>query len=143
MALNPLKQFNYVIEIEGLPAFVAQEVTTPAMNIAKVEHTEGNVVVNTPGRVSYGDFTLSMLKVAPGADQWAYDWFNSILNGVGQTLRNIIIRLQDEQFKSRVVIECESCFPIKLGEIALSAGADENVMEEVQFAVNNVKSRNI
>ena len=138
--LNPLKQFNFVIEVKGLAAFIAQEVTTPEITIGEVEHGEGNTKVKTPGMIVYGDVTISMMKVAPNADLWAYDWFNEIKNGAVPTtyLKNITIRLLDQAQKTVRTIEAQDCWVKKLGGLTLSATADDNILEEVVFATNGL-----
>lgn len=143
MGLNPLKQFNYDIEIDGLAQFVAQEVTTPEITIGEVEHGEGNEKRRTPGMIAYGDLTISMLKVAPSADDWAYNWFDQIKNGSVPTtyLKNVTIRLKSEDGKTAKTIECKECWIKKLGGLTLSQTAEDNIMEEVVFACNGLETR--
>jgi phage tail-like protein len=138
--LNPLKQFNFDIEVAGIVQFTAQEVTTPEINVGEVEHGEGNVKKRTPGLISYGDLTVSTLKVAPNADAWAYDWFEQLRLGTTPTqyLKNVVIRLKDQGGATVRTIECIECWVKKLGGMALSQTADENVIEEVVIVVNDL-----
>ena len=140
--LNPLKQFNFDIEIDGYVQFSAQEVTLPKATIAKVEHGEGGVKKNTPGTTSFEDLTINMLMLSPRADGWAVTWFNNVRNGApSQYLKNVVIRMKDNDGKTVVTKEYEECWVTSLGGETLSQTGDENVISEVVVVVNGIKDR--
>jgi phage tail-like protein len=138
----PLKQFEYVVEIDGLDTFLVQEVTLPERSVDVTEHGEGNIKRKTPGMVMIGQLVLKKLIPADTADTWAFDWFNQVQNtqtGVGTTtfFRNVVIRLKDNAGSSKKVFQCIECFPSKIVPGSLNSTSSDNVMEEVTLEVND------
>lgn len=144
--VNPIKQFNWTIEIDGLDQFVAQECTLPDRTIDEAEHTEGNFVVRTPGLVRLGDLSLSNLKPSEVADNWAQDWFTSVQDleeGTGQIPqlynRNIVVRLRDNQGNTVQQYEYKDCWIKQITGLTLSKTTSDNILEEVVITVNGLE----
>lgn len=143
--VNPLKQFAYVVEINGLDQFVCQELTLPDVTVEETEHTEGNAIIRTAGLSRVGDLTLSNLKPADTAEQWALDLINSVQNrttGVGGTPEQyeltIVVRLRDNAGATVISYECTGCWCKKALGMSLSKTSSDNIMEEVQFVCNDI-----
>lgn len=77
---NPIKGFQYAIEIDGFPQFLAQKVTSPKYEIEKTEHGEANVKIKTAGMANVGDLTIEHLIPAPQGSKWAWDWIKQAQN---------------------------------------------------------------
>lgn len=146
--VDPIKQFSFVLEVDGIDQFEIQEVTTPDMTIEEVEHGEGNVIRRTPGMVRYGDLTLSKLKPTNTTERSLLDWFEQVQNpttGVGGTpdqyLRTVTIRLRDNAGNTVDTWEYDDCWLKQKTGITLSKTASDNIMEEAILVVNGHDER--
>lgn len=143
--ISPLKQFKFTIEIDGLDQFLCQEVTLPDQIVEEVEHTEGNFKVRTPGLVTLGDITLSKLKPADTADDWALEWITSVQDlstGVGGVpadyLRTVVIRLQDNAGNTIETRTYTDCWVKQNTGLTLSKTSSDNIMQEVVIVANGL-----
>lgn len=142
--VNPVKQTHYVVEANGLNQFICQDFTLPDKSIGEAEHTEGSLVVKTPGRVTVGNANLSNLLPTDETEDWAVAWFTQQYNtfeGTGGTpdqyLRTLVIRLQDGAGNNIQSYELIDCWVKKVGGIQLSKGSDDNVIREIELIVGD------
>lgn len=143
--INPIKNFRFTVEIDGLDQFRCQTATLPDVVIEEVEHTEGNFKVRTPGLVTLGDITLGNLIASDAADDWAIDWINSVQSiedGVGGVpadyQRTIVIRLQDNAGNTVLTKTYLDCWVKQRTGISLDKTASDNIMEEVVIVANGL-----
>lgn len=146
--IQPIKQFQYVLEVNNIEQFYFQEITTPDITVDEVEHGEGNRIYRTPGMVRIGDMTLSKLIASDTAEQWALDWLNSAQNvasGVGGLpsayLQTVTIRLRDNAGNTIKTMECGECWLKQKSGVTLSSTTSDNVLEEAMLVVNTYEER--
>lgn len=142
--VNPAKQVHFIIEANGLNQFICQDLTLPDKSIGEGEHTEGVLVVKTPGRVTIGSMTLSNLVPTDQTEDWAYTWFSQVYNtrtAQGGTpsdyLRTLVVRVQDGAGNNIKSYELVDCWVKKVGGVQLSKGSDDNVIEEIELVVGD------
>ena len=84
MFANPAKNFRYALEIRGINMFLIQNFTPPTVEHDVVEHGSPGNLPNgkTPGKQRVGEMVLKKLKVATGADTWAWDWMAENISGL-------------------------------------------------------------
>lgn len=143
--VNPVKQFQYVIEVDGLDQFLCQELTLPDETIEEAEHTEGNAVYRTPGLTRIGDVTLSNLVPTDENDDWAKSWLLQVQDrqaGSGGTpeqyLRTVVVRLLDNGGNTIKTYEMIDCWVKQITGLTLSKSTSDNIMREVVLVVNDI-----
>lgn len=76
---NPLKNYDFALEIEGVVQAHLQGVTVP--KIERAEHKQGGQGnrpdKKTPGKKIVGDLTIEKVVPAPEGDASIWDWFAS------------------------------------------------------------------
>ncbi len=146
--INGIKQFQFSIEIDGLEQFRCQTATLPDLTTDEAEHTEGNLVVRTPGLARIGDLTLGNLIPSDTADDWATDLFksvNDIEGGFGNIpelyLITITIRMYDNAGNTKNTWEYKDCWMKQLTGIGLDKGTSDNIIQEAIFVTNGFDKR--
>lgn len=145
MQVNPIKQFFFSIEVDGLVQFTAQEITTPDLEVEEVEHGEGTYIVRTPGLLKFGDLTVKKLISADTADTWARDWLNKVNNPQTNSgsapsvfMKTCVIRLKDAQGNVKKTWEYKDSWLKKKTGVDLSRTSSDNIIEECVIAVNGI-----
>lgn len=136
---NPRKPFQFLVEIDGLPQFGVQKITTPEVTIGEVEHGSGNTTEKTPGMLSTGRCTIERLLDSTTTDVWGEVWTGLAQNALtgGGALpqlakRNIVIKHMDPSMT--VVVQryiLEDCFPVRYKAPDLDRTQKEENMKEV------------
>jgi len=64
------KNYNFVIEVDGIEQLVIQKVTTPTVSYQEHKHGIGgdNPDIKTPGKKIVGDLVIEGVKEAPAGD---------------------------------------------------------------------------
>lgn len=144
---NPIQNFRFRAEFEGLDPILIQEVNIPDAEVDVIEHSAGNYSEKTGGRKKFGDVTLKKLKSQDYSDNWAWDWLNEVQNdetGGGKK--------PSEYRKSFTISELASdnvttinrwliirSFPKSVKGGNKNANESTNTIEEVVLAVTRVK----
>jgi|TARA_R110000850_G_scaffold169326_3_gene294505 hypothetical protein len=144
--VQPVKVFNWVIEIDGIDSFECQSVTIPSPEIGKIEHGAGGVIVKTAGMVNVGDLTFSKLKPINVGDAGAWNWMiqaqdSSTGNGNFPQFyeKDITIRsLAPDNQTTLYAWACEGVFITKIEYNELNKTSEENLLETVTCSVDSV-----
>jgi len=76
---NPLKNYDFALEIEGVVQAALQGVTVPKIEYA--EHKQGNQGnrpdKKTPGKKMVGDLTVEKVVPVPEGDPEIWNWFRT------------------------------------------------------------------
>ena len=94
MALDPYRDFRFKVDIQGVVAGHFTRVSGMSVDVQAIEYREGGGpahVRKLPGRVSYGDVSLSY-GVGTSAELW--DWLTRTVNGE-ISRRNVSIIILD------------------------------------------------
>lgn len=92
---DPFRNFNFVVEIDGMVAAGFSEVSMPAASADVIEYREGgesNVVRKLPGRIHFGN---PMLRRGITASDELYHWWKTVLDGQ-TSRRTMAVILMDE-----------------------------------------------
>jgi phage tail-like protein len=136
---QPYRNFNFRVEIDGIPAAQFAEVVVPAAEIAVVEYREGadkaSVARKLPGRVSYGNVVL---RRGITADLSLYEWFRAVADGDFQP-RNVMIVLLDAQRQDVRRWLARDAWPTKYDGPTLNATNNEVAIEAMELAVERIE----
>lgn len=143
LVANPVKAFNYRVEVDGLAAGLCQDVQLPEIEIETVEHGEENEYVETPGKVRVGEAVLQNLVPIEGDENWAYEWLTTAQDaengggGLREDYTRTVTVLQLAPDKTTTVrrhILTESWCK-KLAHNNLAVGSSDNTMQTVTLSV--------
>jgi phage tail-like protein len=127
---TPYRNFNFLVEIEGVTAGFA-EVVVPDAEIEVVEYREGTDKVSStrklPGRVRYGDVILRR-GVTDALD--LYEWFDAVRDG-NLVRRDVTIVLLDAERTPVRRWLLSRAYPIKYAGPTLNAKGNEIVIDEL------------
>jgi len=81
---NPRKQFNFSVQIVGLPInpFLVQEFDAPEEGVETATHGDTNHDIKTGGRKTVGQARISKLSTTDGSDNYFWDWMASIADAM-------------------------------------------------------------
>lgn len=144
--VQPVKVFNWVIEIDGIDSFECQSVTIPSPEIGKIEHGAGGTIVKTAGMVNVGDLTFAKLKPINVGDAAAWDWMTEAQDSVTGNgnfpqfyEKDITIRsLAPDNETTLYAWSCEGVFVTKIEYNELNKTSEENLLETVTCSVDSV-----
>jgi phage tail-like protein len=134
---DPFRNFNFIVEIDGISSSSFSEVEFPSSTIGIVEYREGGDKVSSsrklPGRVHYGNVTLKR-GVTQSSDLW--DWWNTLRNGTPDR-RNGVIVLLDSQLQEVRRWGFTGAWPCRYDVSGLAGRGEETVIETLELAVES------
>lgn len=144
---DPKKVFNFGVIAPGLNPYAVQECDLPDFDLDVVEHGQSNHMIGTAGLIKFGDVTLNKLRPISKADNWIWDWIQSIQDvdsGGGDLPQNYKRNIDIVQYSyDNITItdrwELKGCFPKKINGIKLSRVKSENAMEDVTLHVDTCR----
>ena len=138
---NPIKSYNYVVEVDGLDTYLVQSITLPEREVEKVEHGEGQSTIKTAGKFIIGDITMSKLIPTEMADSWATEWLDASYGTLANVYKKtLVVKVlhPDSTTIARSYI-CRGCFPSKVSLSEFSSTTSENIIETVVFSVDSIE----
>lgn len=97
LRVDPFKNFNFLVEIDGIAQAGFSECTGLQMEVDVIEYREGadlSSVRKLPGRSRVGDITL---KHGITTSNELQAWFESTLSGLPNRKNGVIVLLDDER----------------------------------------------
>ncbi len=145
---NPRKNFNFDVRV-SVPffnSFTVQECTTPDMDIDVVVHGEANHEIKTGGQVKYTNAKLKGIIDAANSLDWVWLWIRQVqdvMRGGGdlpqQYKKNLYIEYLDVDGQTVLETEIwEGAWPCKLNGKALKRIGSENIMNELEIAIDRI-----
>ncbi|ULB12656.1 phage tail protein (plasmid) [Cereibacter azotoformans] len=138
MRNDPLSQFNFILQIDGLDSAGFTEVGGMNTESDIIEYREGNELATMrklPGLVKYGNITLKRGQTV-NRDLW--EWRKTTLDGA--TLRkNCSITLLNEARQPAVRWNIYEAFVKKLEWPAMKSSANEAAIETVELVCERVE----
>jgi phage tail-like protein len=135
---QPYRDFNFVVEIDGIASSSFSEVTIPEAEITVVEYREGadktSATRKLPGRVRYGNIVL---KRGVSGDLSLWEWFRATASGDFQP-RNVSIVLLDAERQPVLRWNARDAWPTKYDPSDLHAKRNEVVIELLELAVDSI-----
>lgn len=134
---EPIGNFNFRVEIDGISAGPFSEVSGLEAEIEVIEFQDGdsNFLRKRPGRAKYGDITLKKGYVDSNGLR---DWFGRVAEGTIER-RDISITLMTESGEPVRTWNLFGCWPKqwKLGD--LNSSDNEVLLEEITLVVEQIR----
>jgi len=135
---DPYRNFNFVVEIDGIAAAGFSEVSMPAASADVIEYREGgnpSVVRKLPGRIHFGNL---MLRRGITASDELYNWWKTVLDG--QTIRrNMAVILMDEARNPVKRWVFREAWPARYQPSGLDARGREVALETVEIVFEGME----
>ena len=128
---DPYKNFNFVIEIDGIALAGFSECTVLRVEVEVIESS----VRKLPGQSKVGDITL---KRGITASKELHDWLDSVRNGVAKRKSGAIILLDDAR-KPVVRWQFSEAFPRKWEGPNLDAKGNDVAIETLTLCCENLQ----
>ena len=135
---DPYKNFNFVIEIDGIALAGFSECTGLRVEVEVIEYREGgdpSSVRKLPGQSKVGDITL---KRGITASKELHDWLDSVRTGVAKRKSGAIILLDDAR-KPVVRWQFSEAFPRKWEGPNLDAKGNDVAIETLTLCCENLQ----
>jgi len=134
---DPYRNFNFIVEIDGIASAGFSEVVFPDSTIGVVEYREGSDKTSSsrklPGRVHYGNVVLHR-GVSKSNDLW--DWWNATRNGTLDRRNGSIVLLAGDLTEVRRW-NFSGAWPCRYDISPLVARGQETVIETLELAVES------
>lgn len=135
---DPFKNFNFLVEIDGIAQAGFSECTGLRLEVAVIEYREGgemSSVRKLPGRSTVGDITL---KRGITTSKELQEWLESIRNGVANRKNGVIVLLDDER-KPVVRWKFVNAFPRKWEGPNLDAKGNDVAIETLTLCCEGLE----
>jgi phage tail-like protein len=135
---DPLRNFRFKVEIEGIIDAGFTEVTGFDSNTDVIEYREGNEpthVRKLPGLTKTGDITL---KWGLTDDMRLFNWRQDIINGK-ITRKTVSIVIFNETGDEKARWQCDNAWPSKLDPTDLNAKGNDVAINTLTISCEEVK----
>lgn len=78
--INPVKAFNWKINVLGVESFLCQKVTPPTFEIGTIPRSTGRQIIEDPGLIKAQELVCEYLTSSVFADKAMWLWLLSIQN---------------------------------------------------------------
>ena len=134
MSHDPLRNFKFRVEIDGVSQSGFNEVIMPAATVQVIEYREGNEATQSrklSGQTKFGNIILKW-GITDSND--LYQWWRSVSqSGAQGNRRNMSVVLVDEEGNDRVRWNFENAWPVKYESPALDAEGNDVAMETLEI----------
>jgi phage tail-like protein len=137
---DPYKNFNFRVEIDGLPVAGFSECSGLETEVSVIEYREGGdfSVRKLPGLAKVGDVTL---KRGITKSNELQNWHQNILNGVADR-KNVVVILMDDERNAVVLWKLFNTFPRKWEGPSLRAQGNEVAIESLVLSCERLEREN-
>jgi phage tail-like protein len=138
---DPLRNFRFRVEIDGLQAAAFSEVLIGATTTEAIDYREGNERVNhvrkLPGLHKFGNVTL---KRGVTTSMELFNWHKQILVGdTANARRNVSIIVLDESGQDQARFHVSDAWPAKYDVSDLNAKGNEVLIELLELANEGIE----
>jgi phage tail-like protein len=137
---DPLRNFRFRVEIDGLPIAGFSEVTIGATTMDVIEYREGtdpSRVRKLPGLTKYANVTL---KRGVTDSLELFDWHKRIVNGqVATSRKTVAIIVQDEAGADKARFVVTDAWPVKYDATDLHAKGNDVFIETLELANEGIE----
>jgi phage tail-like protein len=134
MRVDPLGNYNFKVEIEGVVVGGFSEVSGMESAIESIEYREGGentTVRKLPGKTTYADIVLR--RGTTGGDNTLYEWHKQVVDGQIERKSGSIIVL-DRAGEEVLRYNFYEAWPMKWSPSDFNATANEFAPEELTLA---------
>ena len=135
---DPLRNFRFRVEIDGLQAAGFTEVSGLDITTEVIEYREGTEpshVRKLPGLTKYGNVTL---KWGITDSMELHDWHRQIVDGDIQR-RSVAIVIQDEQGQDRARFEVVEAWPCRYQATSLEGKGRQVAIEMIELCNEGIR----
>ena len=135
---DPFKNFNFLVEIDGIAHAGFSECTGLRLEVDVIEYREGgesSSVRKLPGRAKVGDITL---KRGITISKELHEWVESVRNGVANRKNGAIVLLDDDR-KPVVRWRFVNAFPRKWEGPNLDAKGSDVAIETLTLCCEDLE----
>jgi phage tail-like protein len=137
---DPLTNFRYRLEIDGLTIAGFSEVTIGETVTDVIDYREGNDaphVRKLSGLTKYGNITL---KRGMTTSLELYDWHKQVVDGeVGKARKNVAIVVADETGADKARFVVTEAWPTKYSASELDARGNEVLIETLELVNEGIE----
>ncbi len=139
---NPYDAFNFLVEIDGVPATSFMECVLPAASIEVIEYREGADAVNSvhklPGLVKYGNLVLKRGIPSSAGSLALWDWFSTFVTGTGST-KTVTVNLLNASRVPVITWTFTNAWPVKYESPVLNGRTSAVAIETLEVAVEGMR----
>lgn len=144
MARNdPLRNFRYKLEIDGITQAAFSEVAIAESTIDAVEYRDGTdppFVKKLSGLTKFGNITLKWGLTTGGEALRLHTWFNDISSGqIRKNRKKVTIFVQDEAGTDSARFVVSEAWPVKYDPSDLNAKGNEVLIELLELANEGIE----
>ncbi len=141
---DPLRNFRFRVEIDGLPDTAFSEVAIGAISVDVIEYRDGNEpthVRKLPGLARFGDVTLKRgIICSEGGALDLYAWLSSVIAGDMTSARRVVqITVLDETGRDCARFKVLSAWPVKYVPSDLEGRGNEVLVELLELANEGIE----
>jgi phage tail-like protein len=137
---DPLTNFRYRLEIDGLTVAGFSEVSIAETTVDVVDYREGNDsphVRKLPGLTKYGNITL---RRGMTTSLELYEWHKQVVNGqVSKARKKIAIVVADETGTDKARFVVTDAWPTKYSPSDLDAKGNEVLIETLELVNEGIE----
>ena len=141
-ANDPLRNFRYRLEIDGIVQAGFSEVTIGDASNDPIEYREGNeitIVRKLKGLNKYGNVTLKWgLTDSTGLSNW-HRMVVDDATPLAAARRTVVIRIQNEAGEDKAAYEVTRAWPTKYNPTDLNGKGNEVAIESLELANEGIR----
>ncbi len=140
MTGNVAKVYKWLIEIDGVDAFLIQECTLPEVEqgMFEINRAVNEENMKIPSKRKISNLTCKKLIPTDEVETWAYSWLDEVNEGnraAYAKFANVILLAEDGITPVRKY-DLGEIFPIKVTTDTLNRTGEDGLYETVEFAVS-------
>ncbi len=134
---DPLRNYNFILEIDGLESAGFSEVTGLSFETDVVTYRAGNALneIKLPGLTKVGDITLKR-GLTRNLDLW--DWYRTVLNGAVER-RSAVIQILNDARETTLRFRLRDAWPRKYAGPVLNASGNDVAIEELVLVTERME----
>src|SRR5882724_7349440 len=140
---DPLRNFRFLVEIEGIVQAGFSEVAIAETTIDAVDYREGNELPHVrklSGLTKYGNITLKWGLTVGGTALELFKWHQDVSSGeVKDKRKTVTIHVQDEAGKNAMRFVVSKAWPVKYDPSDLNAKGNEVMIELLELANEGIE----
>ena len=141
---DPLRNFRFRLEIDGLSDAAFSEVTIGAISVDAIEYRDGNdppLVRKLPGLARFSNVTLKRGIICSGSGALdLYAWLSSVIAGdMTSARRRVVIVVLDEAGKDCARFLVSNAWPVKYVPSDLEGRGNEVLVEQLELANEGIE----
>ena len=144
---NPIKQFQWTIELDGVDQFECQKVDIPEVSLGETVHNGDGFKPKTPNGINVSDMVLHSIRQTGFTENKMWDWlftcYDPDTGGSTQEYSDYakigFLKLWNPDFKTCIHKYQFKAWPKKISSNSFDKSASENIIEKVTFSTIEYK----